>query len=46
MLLKVFQSVDDKRPLFVALAVGILNVWVSEALVIVKSVPVVDVANV
>ena len=46
LLLNVLQSVVDNSPLFEAEAVGKLNVSVDPTPVIVKSVPVVDVASV
>ena len=45
LLLKVVQSDELKAPLFVALAVGKLKVWVSVALEIAKSVPLVPTAK-
>ena len=46
LLLNVVQSVVDKTPLFVALAVGKLNVCVDVALLMFTSVPLVPVAKV
>lgn len=45
LLLNVFQSDDESRPLFRDPAVGKFHVTVFPDAVIVKSVPVVDVAN-
>ena len=46
LLLNIDQSVDDSLPLAVAEEKGRLNVWVSPLAVMVKSVPVVEVARV
>jgi hypothetical protein len=45
LLLNVVQSALLKAPLFVALAVGRLKVWVALVLLIAKSVPLVPVAK-
>ena len=45
LLLKVDQSLDESAPLFVAEAVGRLKVMVAPLPVMVKSVPVVEVAS-
>jgi hypothetical protein len=46
LLLKVVQSVDERRPRADADAVGMLKVMVFAAAVMVKSVPVVEVARI
>ena len=46
LLLKLWKSVDESAPLFVAEAVGRLKVMVLLAAVMVKSVPVVEVASI
>ena len=46
LLLKVVKSVDERAPLAVAEAVGRLKVMVLLAAVMVKSVPVVEVASI